>query len=88
MFSPADQQHMAEALRLAEKGLYTATPNPRVGCVIVRDGEVAGTGWHEKAGGPHAEIVALRAAGARARGATAYVSLEPCSHLGRTPPCV
>ena len=88
MFSPADQQHMAEALRLAEKGLYTATPNPRVGCVIVRDGEVAGTGWHEKAGGPHAEIVALRAAGARARGATAYVSLEPCSHHGRTPPCV
>ena len=88
MFSPADQQHMAEALRLAEKGLFTATPNPRVGCVIVRDGETVGTGWHEKAGGPHAEVVALRAAGARARGATAYVSLEPCSHHGRTPPCV
>ena len=88
MFSPADQQHMAEALRLAAMGLYTATPNPRVGCVIVRDGEAVGTGWHEKTGGPHAEVLALRAAGARARGATAYVSLEPCSHHGRTPPCV
>ena len=88
MFSPADQQHMAEALRLAEKGLYTATPNPRVGCVIVRDGQAVGAGWHEKTGAPHAEVLALRAAGARARGATAYVSLEPCSHYGRTPPCV
>ena len=88
MFSPADQQHMAEALRLAAMGLYTATPNPRVGCVIVRDGEAVGTGWHEKTGGPHAEVLALRAAGARARGATAYVSLAPCSHHGRTPPCV
>ena len=88
MFSPADQQHMAEALRLAEKGLFTATPNPRVGCVIVRDGQAVGAGWHEKTGGPHAEVMALRAAGARARGATAYVSLEPCSHHGRTPPCV
>ncbi len=88
MFSPVDQQHMAEALRLAEKGLYTATPNPRVGCVIVRDGQAVGAGWHEKTGGPHAEVLALRAAGARARGATAYVSLEPCSHHGRTPPCV
>jgi diaminohydroxyphosphoribosylaminopyrimidine deaminase/5-amino-6-(5-phosphoribosylamino)uracil reductase len=88
MFSPADREHMAEALRLAEKGLYTATPNPRVGCVIVRDGQAVGAGWHEKTGGPHAEVLALRAAGARARGATAYVSLEPCSHYGRTPPCV
>jgi len=87
MFSPTDQLHMAEALRLAELGLYTTTPNPRVGCVIVHDGQVAGAGWHETAGGPHAEIRALRAAGARARGATAYVSLEPCSHHGRTPPC-
>jgi len=78
---------MAEALRLAEMGLYTATPNPRVGCVIVRDGQAVGSGWHEKAGGPHAEILALRAAGERARGAAAYVSLEPCSHHGRTPPC-
>ncbi|MEK7436163.1 MAG: bifunctional diaminohydroxyphosphoribosylaminopyrimidine deaminase/5-amino-6-(5-phosphoribosylamino)uracil reductase RibD [Pseudomonadota bacterium] len=88
MFSPADREHMAEALRLAAMGLYTATPNPRVGCVIVRDGQAVGSGWHEKTGGPHAEILALRAAGARARGATAYVSLEPCSHHGRTPPCI
>jgi len=88
MFSPADQQHMAEALRLAERGLFTATPNPRVGCVIVRDGQAVGAGWHEKTGGPHAEVLALRAAGERARGSTAYVSLEPCSHHGRTPPCV
>lgn len=87
MFSPADQRHMAEALRLAEKGLFSTTPNPRVGCVIVRDGEVVGSGWHEKAGAPHAEVLALRAAGDHARGATAYVSLEPCSHHGRTPPC-
>ncbi len=88
MFSPADREYMAEALRLAEKGLYTTTPNPRVGCVIARDGQVVGAGWHEKTGGPHAEVVALGAAGARAHGATAYVSLEPCSHHGRTPPCV
>jgi len=88
MFNPTDREHMAEALRLAEQGLYTTTPNPRVGCVIVRDGQVVGAGWHEKAGGPHAEILALRAAGERARDATAYVTLEPCSHHGRTPPCV
>ena len=87
MFSPADREHMAEALRLAETGLYTTTPNPRVGCVIVRDGRCVGSGWHEVAGGPHAEIPALRAAGEAARGATAYVTLEPCSHHGRTPPC-
>jgi diaminohydroxyphosphoribosylaminopyrimidine deaminase/5-amino-6-(5-phosphoribosylamino)uracil reductase len=87
MFSPNDREHMALALRLAEKGLFSTAPNPRVGCVIVRDGEVVGTGWHEQTGGPHAEIPALRDAGARARGATAYVSLEPCSHHGRTPPC-
>jgi diaminohydroxyphosphoribosylaminopyrimidine deaminase/5-amino-6-(5-phosphoribosylamino)uracil reductase len=87
MFSPVDREHMALALRLAEKGLFSTTPNPRVGCVIVRDGEVVGTGWHEVTGGPHAEVLALRAAGALAHGATAYVSLEPCSHHGRTPPC-
>jgi diaminohydroxyphosphoribosylaminopyrimidine deaminase/5-amino-6-(5-phosphoribosylamino)uracil reductase len=86
-FSAVDHGHMARALRLAERGLCTATPNPRVGCVIVRDGEVVGEGWHERAGEPHAEVHALRAAGARARGATAYVTLEPCSHHGRTPPC-
>ena len=78
---------MARALRLAEHGLFTTTPNPRVGCVIVNDGVVVGEGWHEKAGGPHAEVHALRVAGARANGATAYVTLEPCSHHGRTPPC-
>ena len=82
---------MARALRLAEQGLYTTTPNPRVGCVIVRDGAVVGEGWHARAGEPHAEIHALNAAGAAhrnaARGATAYVTLEPCSHHGRTPPC-
>lgn len=78
---------MARALRLAERGLYTATPNPRVGCVIVREGRVVGEGWHERTGGPHAEVHALRAAGEAAAGATAYVSLEPCTHQGRTPPC-
>jgi diaminohydroxyphosphoribosylaminopyrimidine deaminase/5-amino-6-(5-phosphoribosylamino)uracil reductase len=78
---------MAQALRLAARGLYTTTPNPRVGCVLVSDGRVVGEGWHEKAGEPHAEVHALRAAGAAARGATAYVTLEPCAHFGRTPPC-
>ena len=78
---------MAHALQLAQRGMYTTTPNPRVGCVIVRDGAVAGEGWHERAGAPHAEIRALAAAGERARGATAYIALEPCHHHGRTPPC-
>lgn len=87
MFSADDHRYMARALELAGRGLYTATPNPRVGCVIVREGAVAGEGWHERAGAPHAEVNALAAAGARARGATAYVSLEPCVHQGRTGPC-
>ena len=79
---------MRRALRLARKGLETTTPNPRVGCVIVSsDGRLLGEGWHERAGEPHAEIHALRQAGAAARGATCYVTLEPCSHHGRTPPC-
>ena len=86
-FSDADRAMMARALVLAEKGLYTATPNPRVGCVVAQGGTVLGEGWHEKAGGPHAEVVALERAGARAAGATANVTLEPCSHHGRTPPC-
>jgi diaminohydroxyphosphoribosylaminopyrimidine deaminase/5-amino-6-(5-phosphoribosylamino)uracil reductase len=86
-FDAADHAAMARALRLAERGLNTTTPNPRVGCVLVRDGQVVGEGWHERAGEPHAEAHALRAAGERARGAVAYVSLEPCSHHGRTPPC-
>lgn len=82
-----DAHHMARALRLAARGLNTTTPNPRVGCVIVRDGQVVGEGWHVRAGEPHAEAHALQAAGDAARGATAYVTLEPCSHHGRTPPC-
>lgn len=86
-FSASDHRYMGRALELARRGLYTTDPNPRVGCVLVRDGEVVGEGWHHQAGGPHAEVFALRAAGERARGATAYVSLEPCSHHGRTPPC-
>ena len=86
-FSALDRSMMARALQLAEHGLWTTSPNPRVGCVLVRAGEIVGEGWHEKAGEPHAEVHALRAAGERARGATAYVTLEPCSHHGRTPPC-
>lgn len=82
-----DARHMARALELARKGVYSTHPNPRVGCVVVRDGETVGEGWHVQAGGPHAEVHALRQAGDRARGATAYVTLEPCSHHGRTPPC-
>lgn len=88
MFTPADHQFMTRALELAARGLYTTSPNPRVGAVVVKDGEIAGEGWHRRAGEPHAEIVALAQAGGRARGATVYITLEPCSHFGRTPPCV
>ena len=86
-FTASDYEYMARALRLAKKGLYTAHPNPRVGCVIVKDGQIVGEGWHEYTGGPHAEINALQQAGDEARGATVYVTLEPCCHEGRTPPC-
>lgn len=82
-----DPRFMSRALELARRGLYTCDPNPRVGCVLVRDGEVVGEGWHARAGQAHAEVNALRDAGERARGATAYVSLEPCFHHGRTGPC-
>src|SRR3984885_4037301 len=78
---------MTRALELAARGLATTHPNPRVGCVIARDGQIIGEGWHERAGEAHAEVVALGAAGAAAAGASAYVTLEPCSHFGRTPPC-
>ncbi len=83
-----DQHYMARAIRLAARGVYTTHPNPNVGCVLVNDGAVVGEGWHRQAGGPHAEVFALQQAGERARGATVYVTLEPCSHHGRTPPCV
>ena len=82
-----DRLHLERALELAARGLYTTDPNPRVGCVIALADRVLGEGWHVRAGEAHAEVMALRAAGAQARGATAYVSLEPCSHTGRTPPC-
>ncbi|MCI0749630.1 MAG: bifunctional diaminohydroxyphosphoribosylaminopyrimidine deaminase/5-amino-6-(5-phosphoribosylamino)uracil reductase RibD [Nevskiales bacterium] len=85
--SPDPAAFMARALRLAERGCGTTHPNPRVGCVIVKAGEVVGEGFHERAGGPHAEAVALQHAGDRAQGAEAYLTLEPCCHHGRTPPC-
>jgi len=86
--SELDTRFMRRALELAARGLYTTDPNPRVGCVLVRDGRVLGEGWHQRAGEAHAEVHALAAAGESARGATAYVTLEPCAHTGRTPPCV
>ncbi len=87
MIQPDDYRWMAHALRLAERGLFTTDPNPRVGCVLVKEGRIVSEGWHRSAGGPHAEIEALKAAGTRARGADCYVTLEPCCHHGRTPPC-
>ena len=90
-FSEDDRRYMARALALAERGLYTTTPNPRVGCVIVRDGRIVGEGWHRRAGEAHAEVAAFadaRARGHDVRGATLYVTLEPCNGYGRTPPCV
>ncbi len=87
MFTSDDSAHMARALQLATRGRYSARPNPMVGCVLVNDGSVVGEGWHERAGEPHAEINALREAGEKTQGAVAYVSLEPCAHHGKTPPC-
>lgn len=87
-FSAFDEAAMRRALELAARGLYSTAPNPRVGAVLARDGEIVGEGWHERPGQPHAEPHAIRDAGERARGATAYVTLEPCNHHGRTPPCV
>lgn len=82
-----DEIYMARALKLAARGRFTTHPNPNVGCVIVKDGQIVGEGFHYRAGEPHAEVHALRMAGEKAKGATAYVTLEPCSHHGRTPPC-
>ena len=82
-----DFHYMARALILAERGRYTTDPNPRVGCVLVKNGEIIGEGWHERAGQAHAEVYALNHATQSVEGATAYVTLEPCSHHGRTPPC-
>ena len=87
MFTVEDYRHMARALKLARRGLYTTHPNPRVGCVLVQGDAVVAEGWHQRAGGPHAEVVALEAAGKLAEGATCYVTLEPCCHQGKTPPC-
>jgi diaminohydroxyphosphoribosylaminopyrimidine deaminase/5-amino-6-(5-phosphoribosylamino)uracil reductase len=86
-FSATDERMMSRALALAERGLYTTQPNPRVGCVVAHGDTIVGEGWHARAGEPHAEPIALREAGARARSATVYVTLEPCAHHGRTPPC-
>ena len=86
-FSAFDREAMTRALQWAALGARSTQPNPRVGCVIARDGQIVGAGWHRRAGGPHAEVFALREAGDAARGATAYVTLEPCNHHGRTPPC-
>ena len=82
-----DAFYMAKAIQLAQQGLYTTHPNPRVGCVVVKDGKIVGEGFHARAGQPHAEVFALRQAGAQAQGAIAYVTLEPCAHYGKTPPC-
>lgn len=87
MFSSVDYAFMSHALQLAEKGLYSTAPNPRVGCVITQHDKLIASGWHERAGQPHAEINALNSAVSDVRGATAYITLEPCSHHGRTPPC-
>lgn len=86
-FTSTDARFMARALQLAEQGLYTTHPNPRVGCVVVNDGEIVGEGWHVRPGEAHAEVLAIREAAGRARGGEIFVTLEPCNHFGRTPPC-
>ncbi|MDT8281243.1 MAG: bifunctional diaminohydroxyphosphoribosylaminopyrimidine deaminase/5-amino-6-(5-phosphoribosylamino)uracil reductase RibD [Gammaproteobacteria bacterium] len=83
----SEVEYMQRAIRLAKKGQYTTQPNPRVGCVVVKDGDIVGEGWHQVAGAAHAEVIALARAGSAAKGATVYVTLEPCSHTGKTPPC-
>ena len=87
MFTAIDHALMTRALRMAERGAFTTRPNPMVGCLIAHGDEVVGEGWHQEKGGPHAEVFALQAAGERAKGATAYVTLEPCAHTGNTGPC-
>ena len=86
-FTHAEHTYMARAIELAKKAWYTTSPNPRVGCVLVKNNEIIAEGFHQKAGEPHAEVHALRQAGDNAKGATAFVTLEPCSHTGKTPPC-
>lgn len=87
LFTDLDRQYMSQAIELAKKGLYTTSPNPRVGCVLVNNQQVVGEGFHLKAGSAHAEVNAIAQAGDKAKGSTAYVTLEPCSYIGRTPPC-
>src|SRR5512135_2779697 len=87
-FTAADHGYMAEALELAARGLYTTDPNPRVGAVVAKDGQVLGRGFHARAGEAHAEVLALKQAGTATKGATLYVTLEPCAHHGKTPPCM
>ena len=87
MDKTVDEKFMARAIELAFKGLGGVNPNPLVGAVVVKDGKIIGEGWHKKYGGPHAEVWALNEAGEEAKGATIYVTLEPCSHQGKTPPC-
>jgi len=88
MNSHSPQFFMSEALRLAEKAMFTTSPNPRVGCVIVKNNVILGRGYHKKSGGPHAEVMALEEAGNQAEGSDVYITLEPCNHFGKTPPCV
>ena len=87
IFKSEDKMWMERALKLAARGLYSTTPNPRVGCVITKNNVLISEGWHKKAGGDHAEVMALKSAGTNARGSTVYITLEPCDHVGRTGPC-